>query len=208
MATDTKGDTRWPHILIFKLNANGSAKDYWDCSQNFMRVWCHVNGKTTSNQLQTDRAFVFMRIKPHGNFLHHCFSAWRSHWLNHADTHTRLLCFVIDQNNKPSHQGWEKLQFRNHLFEWKVLYFYCNFTEVCSHGSNKNMPPLVHGWVPNRQQAIIRANDGLVYRCIYASLYLNVLNKVDRLVKWNTLLCFVMSSSMQQKTLWSFFPSN
>ena len=46
-----------------------------------------------------------------------------------------------------------------------------NFTEVCSQGSNCQYSIISsdNGFAPARQQAIIWTNDGLIWRCIYAS---------------------------------------
>ena len=44
-----------------------------------------------------------------------------------------------------------------------------NFTEICFQASIGSD----NGLVPNRRQSIIRTNDGLFCRCIYASLDLN-----------------------------------
>ena len=53
-----------------------------------------------------------------------------------------------------------------HFVEWKSLCFDLNFTEVCkSQGSNEQeiIFGSDNGLVPNKQQAIIRTDDNLVY---------------------------------------------
>ena len=61
-----------------------------------------------------------------------------------------------------------------------------HFIELCSLGCNWQyaLIGLDIGLVPNRWQAIIWTNDGLVYWRIYASLGLNELNERNGFV-WN-----------------------
>ena len=65
--------------------------------------------------------------------------------------------------------------FSNVFFVWKLLYFDWNFTEISSKSPIHNNAGI--GWdnglAPNRWQAIIWTNDGLVYCCIYESLGLD-----------------------------------
>ena len=60
----------------------------------------------------------------------------------------------------------------------KNIYFHNDFSEVCSQGSNQRHSSIGSddGLAPSRRQAIIRANDDLVYWRNYASLGLNDLN--------------------------------
>ena len=66
------------------------------------------------------------------------------------------------------------------FLEWKYMHFDYNFTEVCSQGSNWQYPSIGsgNGVALNRQQAIIRTNDGIAYRRIYVSPGLNELIQV------------------------------
>ena len=58
------------------------------------------------------------------------------------------------------------------------MYFDSNFIEICSQGSKwYSSIGSDNALAPNRQQAIIWSNDGLVYWCIYASLGLNELSQ-------------------------------
>ena len=68
--------------------------------------------------------------------------------------------------------------FQTNFLEWKLSYFYSNFTEICSQGSNYHYANIGSddGLAPNRRQAIIWNNAGLVYWRIYVSLDLNELN--------------------------------
>ena len=56
--------------------------------------------------------------------------------------------------------------------EWKVPYFYSNFTEVCSLGSycQKGSIGLGNGLAPNRWQAITWTDDDPSHWRIYAEL--------------------------------------
>ena len=53
----------------------------------------------------------------------------------------------------------------NVFYEWKVLYFVSNFSEVCSKGSNWQYPNIGvdNGLAPNRWQAIIWNNADPIY---------------------------------------------
>ena len=59
-----------------------------------------------------------------------------------------------------------------HSLEWKCLYLYQNFTEVCSLGSNWQWSSigLDNGLVPNRRQAIIWTNADQIDWRIYVAL--------------------------------------
>ena len=65
----------------------------------------------------------------------------------------------------------------NTFLEWTCLHFDWNFTEVCSQGSIEQYASIGsdNGLAPNRRQAIIWTNDGLIWWRIYASLGLNEL---------------------------------
>ena len=58
-----------------------------------------------------------------------------------------------------------------HFREWKILYFDCNFTDVCSQGSNwqSSSIGLDNGLAPNRWQAIIWTNADPINWRIYAT---------------------------------------
>ena len=66
-----------------------------------------------------------------------------------------------------------------HFLELKFPYFDWNYTEDSSQGSNWLSTSIVsdNGLAPNRWQAIIWINDGLVYWCIHVSLSLNVISQ-------------------------------
>ena len=51
------------------------------------------------------------------------------------------------------------------FLEWILFYFGSNFTEICSQRSNQQFASIGsdNGLAPNRRQAIIWTNDGLVY---------------------------------------------
>ena len=63
---------------------------------------------------------------------------------------------------------------------WKLLWLISNFLLRVQ----LNKPVLLQrmAWVPNKQQAIIWTNGGIVYGCIDASLGLNELN--EHIVSW------------------------
>ena len=54
------------------------------------------------------------------------------------------------------------------FLEWILFYFGSNFAEICSHWYNQQFSSIGsdNGLAPNRRQAIIWTNDGLVYRRI------------------------------------------
>ena len=66
------------------------------------------------------------------------------------------------------------------FFQWKLLYFYSNSTVICSQGPVDNVSKLVqivawclfsdNGLAPNRHQAIIWTNGGIIYWRIIVSL--------------------------------------
>ena len=58
---------------------------------------------------------------------------------------------------------------------WKLLCLYSDFTEISSQGPINNPPELVQvrALAPNRRQAIIWNNDGLIYCLVYAPLSLD-----------------------------------
>ena len=66
----------------------------------------------------------------------------------------------------------------SNTFSWN---FNSNLTEICSLGSNQQQSSIGsdNGLALIRQQAIIWANDGLAYWCIYRSLGLNELTDDD-----------------------------
>ena len=76
----------------------------------------------------------------------------------------------LDQTNL----GKMARHFQVHCHECKVLYFYSNFTEVCSWGPNHNSALLRswNGMAPNRRQAIAWTNAYLVHWRVYAALYI------------------------------------
>ena len=67
-----------------------------------------------------------------------------------------------------------------HFNEWKVLYFYLNFTEVCSQGNNWLYFRIGshNGLAPDRGQAIIWTNADPINLRIYAVLGVDELRSV------------------------------
>ena len=59
-----------------------------------------------------------------------------------------------------------------HFREWKSLFFYETFTELCSQGSNWQQPSigLDNGLAPDMRQAIIWTIADTIYGRIYAAL--------------------------------------
>ena len=86
-----------------------------------------------------------------------------------------------------THWGWDKMAnisqttFSNAFFEWKCVNFDLDFTEVYFQGSIQQYSIIGSdsGLAPNRRQAIIWTNDGLLLTQIYVPLGLNELS-------WNT----------------------
>ena len=64
-----------------------------------------------------------------------------------------------------------------HFFQWKLLNFEQNFTEICALGSNWQYGSIGsdNGLAPNRWLTIIWSNVGMLYWCIYAWLDLSEL---------------------------------
>ena len=62
-----------------------------------------------------------------------------------------------------------------HFYEWKVLYFDSNFTDVWSQATNWQKVSIVlgNGLVPSRQQAITWTNVGLVHWRMYICMSVN-----------------------------------
>ena len=72
--------------------------------------------------------------------------------------------------------------FQLHFLQWKRLNFKWNFIEICSLGFNWQYGSIVsdNGLAPNRRQAIIWSNVGMLYWHIYAPLGLTALiNKIN-----------------------------
>ena len=71
--------------------------------------------------------------------------------------------------------------FSNAFLEWQYMNVGESFTEVYSLGSNLQYGSIGsdNGLAPNRRQAIIWTNVGMLYRRIYASLGLNELSWVS-----------------------------
>ena len=69
--------------------------------------------------------------------------------------------------------------FSNAFLEWKLLYSYSNFTAICSKGPKYQYAGIGSddGLAPNRRQAIILTNTGLVYWRIQAALSLSELSQ-------------------------------
>ena len=85
----------------------------------------------------------------------------------------------------------ECLHMRFH--QWKLLNFKWNIIEICSLGSNWQQTTIGsdNGLSPNRRQAIIWINDGLLYRRIYVTrLQWVKLGFYDKY--WYVILCFLM----------------
>ena len=81
--------------------------------------------------------------------------------------------------------------FQMHLREWKVLSFDNNFTEVCSLGSNWQLPSigLNNGLAPKRRQAIIWTSADPIEWNVAAIIYDQYAN---RTTPWNLPLHFLL----------------
>ena len=80
-----------------------------------------------------------------------------------------------------------------HFHQWKLLNFKWNIIEICSFGPNWQQTTIGsdNGLSPNRRQAIIWINDGLLYRRIYVTrLQWVKLGFYDKC--WYVILCFLM----------------
>ena len=91
----------------------------------------------------------------------------------------------------------------NAFHEWKISYFYSNFTEICSSGSNwqYNSIGSSNGLAPNRRQAITWFNGDPVHRHIYMALGADELTP-----KWHTI--FHLHVWAMGCLLWLFFAEN
>ena len=71
--------------------------------------------------------------------------------------------------------------FQIQIHQWKCFDFDKNLTKMYSLGSNQQHSNIGsdNGLAPNRQQAVIWTNDGLVYWCIYSSFCLNEFTLLD-----------------------------
>ena len=98
--------------------------------------------------------------------------------LQQAIASSKLFLLHIVAKTKWQPFCWQHIQV--HFIEWKLLWFYSNFTTICSQVFNSQYGSI--GWdngsVPYRRQTLISTNDGLVYWCILASLGLNELMNV------------------------------
>ena len=103
-----------------------------------------------------------------------------SHWLG-ANLESALW-HIEPPNTHVSTLGWLispwtnvhrslRRHFQIHFHEWKVSYFYSNFTVVCSERFNWQYVSIgsSNGLAPNRRQAITCTNAQLVHRHIYAA---------------------------------------
>ena len=76
--------------------------------------------------------------------------------------------------------------FLTHFFEWQLLNFDLNFTEMFSQGSDLHQVSFVsdNGLVSNRQQAIIWTNNELFYWCIFVPRWVNILSICNTNANW------------------------
>ena len=81
-----------------------------------------------------------------------------------------LLCLTLRLRQDSRH--FCRRHIRKQFHEWKLLNFKWNFIEICSLGSNWQQTTIgtENGLSPNRRQAIIWSNYGLVYWRCYPTL--------------------------------------
>ena len=87
----------------------------------------------------------------------------------------RYLLSCVSKINASPWTKWlpfRRRYFQMHFREWKVLFFYQNFTEVCSLGSNWDLVSVGsgNGLAPKRRLVIIWTNADPVHWRIYAAL--------------------------------------
>ena len=105
---------------------------------------------------------------------------------------TSALSFTGDCLRALTHWGrarWPPLwQTKVHFLELKLLNFKQNFTEIYSLGSNWQYGSIGsdNGLAPNRRQAIIWSNVGMVHWRIYVSLSLNELRSREHEISAGT----------------------
>ena len=80
----------------------------------------------------------------------------------------------------------------SNTFSWMEMFWFPLIFQVYSEGSNWQYISigLDNGLAPNRRQAIIWTNDGLIYWCIYASLGLNELRFAGTSITKTTKICY------------------
>ena len=80
-------------------------------------------------------------------------------------------CWYIEAETKLS--PFYKRYFQIHFWVWTSYHFHSNFSEICSQRSNEQHTSIDsdNGLVPNRRQAIIWFDYGLIYWLKYASLH-------------------------------------
>ena len=90
-----------------------------------------------------------------------------------------------------------------HFLKRKFINFNYNFTEVCSHGSNQQYSSTGsdNGLAPERQQAIIWTNDGLLYWHVYALLGLNELMGTQHMHRCICVVC-LNTTTRWENTMW------
>ena len=113
---------------------------------------------------------------------------WESRWL-HCDKGLDMIIYLVKLLIIGSDKGFlfvwvqaiidtsARMTLQNNG-QWnyfpicKWLFYYENFTEVCSYESNWQYPSIGsnNGWAPNRRQAIIWTNADPIHWCIYAAL--------------------------------------
>ena len=137
-------------------------KSFSDYS-NLSAQWCHLNlplsspwewpGETRSHGFSGHGIDLILLEYSH-------LSTWRVNTLR------------LRQNSHRRH-------FQMRFLKWKCMIFDWNFSGDCSWGSNWQYSCIGsdNGLAPNRCQAIIWTNDGIVYWCIYVSLSLNELTR-------------------------------
>ena len=109
-----------------------------------------------------------------------------------------LYSIYLSSMNIEFHLWYEN--YRRHFqiyLQWRRLNFDCNFTEVCSLGSNWLYVSTGsgNGLAPNRRETITRINADQIHRRIYTALGGNKITKSGRSFHWG-LVHLVQSTSL------------